>query len=474
MAQKTGDTVKTQRVTIVSINPPPSSTSSAPVPHSFQESPWRQVDWSEETKEVLMESVRSYKPACDSVAAARVLLVGPVGAGKSSFISSVQSMFYGRVVNRAMVGSSSSSSTSFTKQLQSFQLYGSRERDGKNIALVLSDMAGLGETNSPTLHDMLATIKGHVPEGHTDPKVVPKLTLEKVKLERMSPEGEGAGAEGGGGGSGLPPDAKAPRKRPSAVESPKSSVKKQKKGGSDGPKSSEDEASSKSEQSAPSSPTSPFSPSNYILYSTTSSDSDFEPVQKQGQGEPQGPLHSMVEDLQSEESDDDHSTGAEVEFSACSPVGSDTPGYVKEPHLAEKVHCVAFVISSLELSSYSQTMTSTFQQLREHISALGVHQVALLTHVDKLGLASDITQVYRSLPLKHAMMKAGDLLGLPVSSIVPVKNYSEELELEPHTDTLLLKALDHILQYVELHFRDHPQGPQQADDANSTTSSLEN
>ena len=35
------------------------------------------------------------------------------------------------------------------------------------MALVLSDMAGLGETNSPTLHDMLATIKGHVPEGHT-------------------------------------------------------------------------------------------------------------------------------------------------------------------------------------------------------------------------------------------------------------------------------------------------------------------
>ena len=68
------------------------------------------------------------------------------------------------------------------------------------------------------------------------------------------------------------------------------------------------------------------------------------------------------------------------------------------------------------------------------------------------------------------MVKAGDLLGLPVSSIVPVKNYSEELELEPHTDTLLLKALDHILQYVELHFRDHPQGPQQADDADSAVS----
>lgn len=62
-----------------------------------------------------MESVRSFKPATESVTEARVLLIGPVGAGKSSFISSVQSVFSGRVINRAMVGSSSS--TSFTKKV---------------------------------------------------------------------------------------------------------------------------------------------------------------------------------------------------------------------------------------------------------------------------------------------------------------------------------------------------------------------
>ncbi|XP_031430181.1 protein ENL isoform X2 [Clupea harengus] len=190
----------------------------------------------------------------------------------------------------------------------------------------------------------------------------PKLTLKEAKLEGMSPKGGGAGAGGGGGGGGLPPDAKAPSKRPSAVESPKPSVKKQKKGGSDGPKSSgggaftgtsprvssssiapppytekkppkekgrwaksksdapevkepkklpesddsnsEDEASSKSESA-------PSSPSNSSSSSDSSSDSDFEPVQKQGQGEPQGPLRSMVEDLQSEESDDDDSSSEE-------------------------------------------------------------------------------------------------------------------------------------------------------------------
>ncbi|XP_061635881.1 protein ENL isoform X4 [Phyllopteryx taeniolatus] len=192
----------------------------------------------------------------------------------------------------------------------------------------------------------------------------PKLTLKESKMEGMSPKGGGAGSGGGGGGGGgvggggVPAESKAPSKRPSTVESPKPSVKKQKKGSSEGPKgpsggpftgsprvssssaasqpytdkkhskekgrwakgkndtqdlkepkklheseesNSEDEASSKSEQSAPS------SPSNSSSSSDSSSDSDFEPGQKPGQG----PLRSMVEEIQSEESDDDDSSSEE-------------------------------------------------------------------------------------------------------------------------------------------------------------------
>ncbi|CAL8396178.1 unnamed protein product [Boreogadus saida] len=198
--------------------------------------------------------------------------------------------------------------------------------------------------------------------GKVAPKAAfkePKLTLKEAKMEGTSPKGGGAGAGGGGAGAADP---KAPGKRASAVESPKPSAKKQKKGSSEGPKgagagaftgtsprissssaaaaagppypekrppkekgrwaktksdpqelkepkkppesddsNSEDEASSKSEQSAPS------SPSNSSSSSESSSDSDFEPGQKPGQG----PLRSMVEQIQSEESDDDDSSSEE-------------------------------------------------------------------------------------------------------------------------------------------------------------------
>ncbi|CAL1594151.1 unnamed protein product [Knipowitschia caucasica] len=187
----------------------------------------------------------------------------------------------------------------------------------------------------------------------------PKLTLKESKMEGMSPKGGGPGAGGGGGGGGGSGEAKAPGKRPSTVDSPKPSNKKQKKGSSEGPKAgagagftgssprvsssssatvqsyekkaskekvrwakgkndaleikeakkpqesdesnSEDEASSKSEQSAQS------SASNSSSSSDSSSDSDFEPGQKPGQG----PLRSMVEEIQSEESDDDDSSSEE-------------------------------------------------------------------------------------------------------------------------------------------------------------------
>ncbi|XP_077463742.1 protein ENL isoform X4 [Stigmatopora argus] len=184
----------------------------------------------------------------------------------------------------------------------------------------------------------------------------PKLTLKESKMEGMSPKGGGAGSGGGGGGGGSA-ESKAPSKRPSTVESPKPSTKKQKKVSSEGPKgpsggaftgsprvssssaasqpyaekkhskekgrwargkndtqdlkepkklheseesNSEDEASSKSESA-------PSSPSNSSSSSDSSSESDFEPGQKPGQG----PLRSMVEEIQSEESDDDDSSSEE-------------------------------------------------------------------------------------------------------------------------------------------------------------------
>ncbi|XP_053559036.1 protein ENL isoform X2 [Bombina bombina] len=178
--------------------------------------------------------------------------------------------------------------------------------------------------------------KSHVKAAFKEQKL-----LKEPKQESMSPKG-------------APPEIKPSSKRPPNTDSPKSSKKpkkitsksqvsstsprgapnpsstnttttssypekkpvKEKPGSkSDRPKSesdlkktteaedsnSDDEASSKSDSV-------PSSPSNSSSSSDSSSESDFEPSQKHSQG----PLRSMVEDLQSEESDDDSSCGDEV------------------------------------------------------------------------------------------------------------------------------------------------------------------
>jgi len=51
----------------------------------------------------LKEEVENLRPS-DSVDNFRLLLVGPVGSGKSSFINTVASVFRGRITQRAMVG----------------------------------------------------------------------------------------------------------------------------------------------------------------------------------------------------------------------------------------------------------------------------------------------------------------------------------------------------------------------------------
>uniref|UniRef100_A0A8C6SJJ7 G domain-containing protein n=1 Tax=Neogobius melanostomus TaxID=47308 RepID=A0A8C6SJJ7_9GOBI len=284
--------------------------------------PWRSVEWTEEEKSDLLERLSSYTPSSRDIPQARVLLLGPVGSGKSSFISSAQSVFDGRVTTRAMVGHGASSS--FTRKLQSFPL---RARDGArdgardsgrdrsrgySTALVLCDMMGFGDEvlGGPTLQHMLSVIKGHAPEGY--------------------------------------------------------------------------------------------------------------------------------------------------KFQADQALSSDTEGYVKRPGLREQMHCVAFVLdaSKVRSGSYSKGISGTFQQLRRYISDMGVHQVVLLTHIDKIcpETAKNTSEAYRSIFVRDTIYKAAELVGISVSSVVPVRNYWCELDLDLSSDVLLLRALDHILQYSELLF----------------------
>ncbi|XP_062823050.1 protein ENL-like [Anolis carolinensis] len=184
------------------------------------------------------------------------------------------------------------------------------------------------------------------PPGKRPPTAVtagesPKPSAKKPK------KSSGGGSSGGGGGSGFskgpkgPPqtsstpsprgggpfaEKKPPKERAAAKAEKGSKVEAEgkmaapAKKGPEATAATEEESHSEDEEPSLKSESAPSSPSNSSSSSDSSSDSDFEPSQNHSQG----PLRSMVEDLQSEESDeDDSSSGGDEGPPKATPVGRD-------------------------------------------------------------------------------------------------------------------------------------------------------
>ncbi|RXN02887.1 interferon-induced 44-like protein [Labeo rohita] len=74
--------------------------------------PWRKFDWGK--KKELKEKLENFSQSHPDVKDIKILVAGQIGAGKSSFINSVDSAFQGRISSRALVNSAASD-YSFTK-----------------------------------------------------------------------------------------------------------------------------------------------------------------------------------------------------------------------------------------------------------------------------------------------------------------------------------------------------------------------
>ncbi|XP_065101810.1 interferon-induced protein 44-like isoform X5 [Paramisgurnus dabryanus] len=130
---------------------------------SAEEKPWRNIAWKDERREELVKSLKNYKPLVSSVNQARILMIGPVGAGKSSFFNSINSIFTGYVTNKAIAGSTS---TSLTTQFRTYPLKDGRE--GKPLPFVLCDTMGLEEQTGAGLdiEDISSILRGHIPDRY--------------------------------------------------------------------------------------------------------------------------------------------------------------------------------------------------------------------------------------------------------------------------------------------------------------------
>ncbi|KAL2101725.1 hypothetical protein ACEWY4_003486 [Coilia grayii] len=116
-------------------------------------------------KREMIQELRNLKISNPEVQRLHILLHGPIGGGKSSFISSIESVFKGRMAQGALADAMGAG-TSFTKKFHIKKF-----RDGKSgnfLPFVISDIMGLENTNKAGAHidDITQALKGHLKDGY--------------------------------------------------------------------------------------------------------------------------------------------------------------------------------------------------------------------------------------------------------------------------------------------------------------------
>ncbi|XP_042244180.1 interferon-induced protein 44-like [Thunnus maccoyii] len=279
--------------------------------------PWRNVQWTAERKHQLMKAIKNYKPDIKTVQQARVLLVGPVGAGKSSFFNSINSAFRGNMTSQAIAGTAGKS---VTTQFRTYTIKAGK--GGAAVPLILCDTMGLEENADAGLDidDLVNIYKGHIKDRY--------------------------------------------------------------------------------------------------------------------------------------------------QFSTATPLTENAPGFKKDATLKDMIHCVVYMVDTCKVSLLTKQMLDKFAAIRKKTNLLGIPQILLMTKVDEACplVAEDLQNVYRSAYIQRKARELSESLGIPLSYVLPVKNYSEELELDLNTDILLFSAVEQMLNYADSFFENQVIEDQEVND----------
>uniref|UniRef100_W5LVQ7 Interferon-induced protein 44-like n=1 Tax=Lepisosteus oculatus TaxID=7918 RepID=W5LVQ7_LEPOC len=137
-------------------------------------------------------------------------------------------------------------------------------------------------------------------------------------------------------------------------------------------------------------------------------------------------------------------------FNPKKPLSDDSPYFNKNPTVNDVAHCLVYVVSANRLSTMDEYVLKFLKHIRSNVSDIDIPQIVLVTKVDAGCplVEKDLKKVYRSRYIKQQIEKFSQILGIPINCILPVKNYSEEINLNDDIDVLALTALLQILRFA--------------------------
>ncbi|XP_039464288.1 uncharacterized protein LOC116328508 isoform X2 [Oreochromis aureus] len=136
-------------------------------------------------------------------------------------------------------------------------------------------------------------------------------------------------------------------------------------------------------------------------------------------------------------------------FNTWSPLSMSDCYYNPSPSPEDRVHVVVCVHSG-NTTEINSSVLQKMKAIREAASDLGIPQLAVLTKFDEAcpETDKDLKNVYKSKLVKRKMGDLSSKLGIPLNFILPVKNYSEEIQLNDDIDTLILRALRMMIDFT--------------------------
>eukprot|EP00066_Takifugu_rubripes_P002618 XP_003964659.1 PREDICTED: interferon-induced protein 44-like [Takifugu rubripes] len=128
---------------------------------SLVTSPWREMPANNREN---LSSVKQYEPKNTDVQHLRVLLHGPVGAGKSSFINSVDTVLRRKITGRALADGNLVEG-SFTTKYENYKMIQDSDPNS-HYCVSFNDIVGLEESRGVHVDDVILALKGHVRDGY--------------------------------------------------------------------------------------------------------------------------------------------------------------------------------------------------------------------------------------------------------------------------------------------------------------------
>ncbi|XP_052220107.1 interferon-induced protein 44-like isoform X1 [Dreissena polymorpha] len=131
-----------------------------PEPNTNQK--WRKVpEWNKKSVQELIQEALSIKPnPCLKIQDYRIVLIGPVGSGKSSFCNTINSVFRGRITQRAICGEETHSITT------AYKPYSIKSNRESKLNIRLCDTRGLETDLGMDIMEFAYLLNGHIPEKY--------------------------------------------------------------------------------------------------------------------------------------------------------------------------------------------------------------------------------------------------------------------------------------------------------------------